>query len=249
MKVEQLLKEIYEKGIVKDAQGRSFKVDSHISKDEGEWIQKLIKTHIDVNKTLEIGCAYGSSSLFICAGLAGRALATHIIIDPYQNSDWHGIGVYNLKRAGFDFFELIEKPSEFALPEIVQKSSGTFDLVFIDGWHTFDHTLLDLFYANRLVKVGGFIVVDDCNFPSVAKAVDYMLAYPAYQLYDQAPTEFRPKQKMLRSIFSLFPNSIAKNVLPLKMYDRFYLPTRFTSMVAIKKVTEDQRSWNWYQPF
>ena len=35
-----------------------------------------------------------------------------MIIDPFQSTDWHNIGITNLKRAGFDFFELIEKPSE-----------------------------------------------------------------------------------------------------------------------------------------
>jgi hypothetical protein len=28
-------------------------------------------------------------------------------------------------------------------------------LVFVDGWHTFDYTLLDLFFADLLTEVGG----------------------------------------------------------------------------------------------
>ncbi|MCH9013660.1 MAG: class I SAM-dependent methyltransferase, partial [Proteobacteria bacterium] len=120
---------------------------------------------------MEIGCAFGLSSLHICSALSGRGAAHHVIIDPFQQKHWHGIGIANLRRAGFDFFEHIEEPSEFALPALAREQSGTFDMVLIDGWHTFDHTLLDFFYANRLIRVGGYILVDDCNMPAVNRAI------------------------------------------------------------------------------
>ncbi len=53
--------------------------------------------------------------------------------------------------------------------------------MFIHGWHTFDHTLIDLFYANLMIKVAGIIVIDDCSKPAVGKAVNYFSKYPAYK--------------------------------------------------------------------
>ena len=36
-----------------------------------------------------------------------------------------------------------------------------FDFIFIDGWHTFDYTLVDMFYADRLLRIGGYLLIDD----------------------------------------------------------------------------------------
>ena len=42
---------------------------------------------------------------------------SHIAIDPFQNSDWKGIGLANVDRAGYrSFLEFHEAPSEFVLP-------------------------------------------------------------------------------------------------------------------------------------
>jgi Methyltransferase domain len=68
--------------------------------------------------TLEVGCAYGLSSLFICSALQERHGATHTIIDPYQNG--YGVGIRNLEDAGLRFFNLIENKSEFALPKLLE---------------------------------------------------------------------------------------------------------------------------------
>ena len=49
-----------------------------------------------------------------------------------------------------------------------------FDFVFIDGWHTFDYTLIDFFYADKLIREGGIIIIDDALHRGVAKFVKYM---------------------------------------------------------------------------
>ena len=61
------------------------------------------------------------------------------------------------------------------------------DLVFIDGWHTFDYTLVDAFYANELLRVGGYLVIDDAQHSGVAKCVRYI--EPNYKsFYKRLPT-------------------------------------------------------------
>jgi len=47
-------------------------------------------------------------------------------------------------------------------------------MIFIDGWHTFDYTLLDLFYSFLLLKKNGYIVIDDALHPGVNKVVKYV---------------------------------------------------------------------------
>ena len=137
-------------------------------------MKSIIEANPAICKTLEIGCAYGISSLFICLSAEGRCNFSHTIIDPFQFSQWKGIGVNNLKLAGVQNYKLVEKKSEFALPELLEKGEGKFDFIFIDGWHTFDHTLVDCFYSTRLLRVGGILVIDDVAYPSVARVVNYL---------------------------------------------------------------------------
>lgn len=136
-----------------------------------------------------------------------------------------------------------------ALPTLVENEAGTFDMVFIDGWHTFDHTLVDLFYANRLIKVGGYIVIDDCLWASVAKAVSYVERYPAYELHEQSASTQSYKRSIADFIRTVLPSQVAGYILPRYLYDKFYVRTLYSSMVALKKVKEDERNWDWYQSF
>jgi len=247
--MNSIIEEIFRTGIVRDKSGNEYHVHSNIEKHEGEFIFNLISTNVDITRTLEVGCAFGLSSLFICSALDGRKSAKHTIIDPCQHEQWHGVGIQNLKRAGFNFFDFIEEPSEFILPEITQEQAGTFDFIFIDGWHTFDHTLLDLFYSNRLLKVGGYIVIDDCNFPGVAKAVSYMLTYPAYEFKDQCIPKKSAKGKIASIANGIIPRSMADHLIPRNLYDRFYIRMIFSTMVAMKKIKDDVREWDWFEPF
>jgi predicted O-methyltransferase YrrM len=247
--LNSIIEEIYVNRRVRDEAGNEYPLKDHISASEGEFITSIIAQDNSIHRTIEIGCAYGLSSLYICGALAGRAGAKHIIIDPNEYSGYKGVGVANLKRAGIDFFELIADGSEFALPSLAEKQANTFDLVFIDGWHTFDQTLLDLFYANRLIRVGGYIIVDDCTWVSVAKAVAYFSKYPAYQCWGQLPSaRVSRKRRLARRLTSLLPEALGDYILPKIVHDLLY-SVRYASMVALRKTAEDQRDWTWYKRF
>ena len=83
-------------------------------------------------QTLEVGCAYGFSSLFICEILAGHPGAHHTIIDPFQTLQYKRAGVQGLEKAGYQFWKLIEEGSEFALPDLCRKGAH-FGFCLIDG--------------------------------------------------------------------------------------------------------------------
>ena len=60
-----------------------------------------------------------------------------------------------------------------------------YDLIFIDGFHTFDYTLLDFFYADLLLNIDGYIIIDDIKHPGVRKCYDYIKTnYKHYTLYN-----------------------------------------------------------------
>jgi hypothetical protein len=135
---------------------------------------------------------------------------------------------------------------------LVQSEAGTYDLVFIDGMHTFDHVLLDFFYANRLIRIGGYIVIDDCNMTSISKAVSYIEKYPCYQRLTQFDRNLHKKSLARRIghiIRFLLPASIAGYLLPKNFYDRYYSRVKYPSMVVLKKVENDTRRWDWFAVF
>jgi hypothetical protein len=191
------------------------------------------------------GCAL--SSLHICAGILDRQGASHTIVDPFQSSQWDGAGVRNLETAGIGFFDLIEEKSELALPRLLADNEGQFDLVFVDGRHTFDHALLDCFYATRLLRVGGVLVVGCAAFASVGRLVDFLKQYPCYEelgaLKRPAPKSL--KTLVARALMSPLKRPFWANVLARPAYRRVF-DDYVTEMVALRKSGDDGRRWNWH---
>ena len=250
MSVSSIIEQIYRSKVVHDQYGNQYDLSSEVDSVEGDYLYRLITSDESIRRTLEIGCAYGLSSLHICEALRNRRSASHMIIDPKQMSVWHGVGISYLEQAGIDFFRLIQEPSELALPDLLRTQEGEFDLVFIDGWHTFDQTMLDLFYANRLVRIGGYVVIDDCNWESVSAAVSYFSNYPAFeQVRNPLMAAQTWRQRVARDITSIFRPRLARAVLPAGIYSRIYRRMSFPSMAAFRKVSEDDRSWTWFTEF
>lgn len=250
-----LLHEILATNTVKDQHGNAVPLHSSIHTDEVEFISKMIKDH-NLSRAVEVGCAMGISSLTIAESIAGTNGAFHHIIDPFQQSQWNNIGVNNLKKAGFQNFQLIEDYSEFALPRMV-KEGVKVNFGFIDGWHTFDHTLLDFFYINRMLEIGGIIIIDDVHMPAVNRAARYIYNYPAYQYAGKVQyKETTSKRKTFETIGRLFSgiqylvgSKISKELLNSKLLKSDKHLNLDCSMIAFKKVAEDKREWNWYENF
>lgn len=151
-------------------------------------------------QTLEVGFAYGTSALIFAEYHQTKKNSgiSHTIIDPNQfgkgEGNWEGIGAENLKRVGFTRgrnYRLIEDTSVQALPALFKKyGSEWLDVAFIDGWHTFDYTLLDIFYCLEMLKVGGILIVDDKRLRAITAVSKYVKrAYP--HIVDICPKECR----------------------------------------------------------
>jgi predicted O-methyltransferase YrrM len=147
------------------------KVHSSIKEQEGKFIENIIKKN-GLDKCLEVGMAFGISAFYILS----NKNSTLVSIDPFQSTQWENNGIKLLKEFGFNKrHKCMEKKSYEALPELLKKEGEkSFDFVFIDGWHTFDYTLLDFFYANLLLKTNGFIVIDDALHAGVKSCVSYL---------------------------------------------------------------------------
>ncbi|HDP33900.1 MAG TPA: class I SAM-dependent methyltransferase [Candidatus Hydrogenedentes bacterium] len=202
-------------------------------------------------RTLEIGMAYGASTLFILQALQVNGGGRHVAIDPYQQTWWEGIGLKNIARAGHgEAVRLIEAPSHIALPHLLE-SKERFDFIFIDGNHRFEYTLVDFFYADKLIPVGGSIMLHDVWLPSIKKVLSYICrnqrdAYkvePAFHGATRRGLSFwRAYYRCLRSApFDILPAWYFA-LYPLNRY----CVLKKTNEVDLETLDAD---WNYYRPF
>jgi len=184
-----VLAELIDTGRVTSADGTTLELHcGSIPREEGEFLQGIIA---DIRPTvgLEVGLAHGISALFICEALQMVSATRHIIIDPYQITEhpragsFKGVGLNNLKRAGYEYLiDFHGMPSDRVLPQL-EAQRARIDFAFIDGFHTFDHTLIDFFYIDRLLNVGGVVVLDDANWPSVRKLCRFIATNRGYRVF------------------------------------------------------------------
>jgi hypothetical protein len=66
--------------------------------------------------------------------------------------------------------ELHEAPSFQVLPKL-QADGLRIDFAFIDGCHTFDYAMVDFFYIDKMLRVGGVVVFDDEYYPGYSKSM------------------------------------------------------------------------------
>lgn len=231
---------------------------SGISLAEGEFLHSVLRSS-SAERTIEIGCAFGISSLFICDAIREKNSPHHVIVDPNQSTEYGGQGIARLKEAQISFFELIEKPSEVALPRLLEEGRH-FDFGFVDGYHTFDHTLLDFYYLDRLIPKGGYVVIDDNQIPPVAKAIRYIARYPNYRLVG-AVRERGTQRKVLNSVklaagVILYPiTRLLGKAMSHEFLDdslirpKSILDLDYATMVGFQKVADDARSHIWFDYF
>lgn len=160
------------------------KINSAINKIESSFLRKILKDN-KFYLCLEVGMAFGASSLSILLELSNLENKNKklISIDPFQKTQWNNMGLNLISETGFSqFHTLIEEKSYIALPKLLETYENKFQFIFIDGWHTFDYTLVDFFYADKLLEIGGIIVIDDAKHSGVNKCVQYIKTN-LYQCY------------------------------------------------------------------
>lgn len=165
---------IYSEGVVLDKEGKTRDAfPATLPRADGEILHAIVRDQ-KRTRTLEIGMAFGVSSLFILSAQRENGSVNHTAVDPFQSCWFDNIGRLNVERAGFaDSFRFIEKPSYLALSAFIE-AGEQFDFIFIDGNHRFEYALVDFFLAEKLLPIGGIAVFHDMWMPSIAKVVTFV---------------------------------------------------------------------------
>lgn len=123
---------------------------------------------------LEIGTAQGGSAMIVLNAIKalGDIDFKGVCVDPKFDFKPE---VRSALKSDFLFYE------EFSSLAVLKKArvavGSLFDVIFVDGDHSYDSALADMMLALPFVKPGGYILVDDAGYFQVRDAVNYMLEH------------------------------------------------------------------------
>lgn len=179
-----VLKEMFDTGMAIRPSGDVVPMHSNLSVQTAEALYSVVLANRP-SVIIEVGMAFGISSLAMLTALHRVGSAGQLIsVDPHQSSQWGACGITVIERAGFkDKHRLIEEFDYAALPKLLGSGQRA-QLAFIDAWHTFDYVLLDFWYLDKMLDVGGIVGFDDCTFPSVHKAIRFIQSHRKYEEID-----------------------------------------------------------------
>ena len=117
-----------------------------------------------------------------------------------------------------------------------------------DGWHTFDFVLLDFFFIDRMLNVGGILVLDDTQFPAIRKVCRFVrrnLAYSVVGVVGSNPILSLKRQLAVR----LMRRSPFRRLLRPEVT----IPDDSIGLsghcIAFRKEADDGRTWNHFVEF
>lgn len=158
------------------------------------WMWKLILDTLPPDaKLLEIGVFRGQI-LGLWRMLAEDADITGIT--PLDSTDGHWQSDYAADIKELHHVWVLEPPKilkGLSTDDAVKAQVGLYDVIYIDGGHTYPVAHHDVLWYSSHVKVGGYLVIDDCankyNLPDgmfkgiapVSKAVDELLPNDYYK--------------------------------------------------------------------
>jgi Methyltransferase domain len=123
--------------------------------------------------TLETGCGLST----VCFAILG---AEHICISPMAKEHQRVRNYCAENQISTERIRFIAMKSGAALPAL-NIGDRRLDFALIDGSHAFPVPIVDYFYANDRLKVGGFLAVDDLQISGVGILHKFLLTEPAYE--------------------------------------------------------------------
>jgi len=163
----------------------AYKIPTFTVREELEMLFELAHECRPGARVLEIGSYLGASTCFLAAGLRDPR-ASIVCVDTWQNQTMPG-GIQDT----FAVFEKNVKAIRHQLT-LIRKSSGDvtpgelggqFDLVFLDGDHSYKQTRADFELVSSLVAPGGMLAFHDSLFyEGVSRVIGEALASAGWQI-------------------------------------------------------------------
>lgn len=163
----------------------AYKIPTFTVREELEMLFELAHECRPDARVLEIGSYLGASTCFLAAGLRGSH-ASIVCIDTWQNQtmpdgirDTFAVFGKNVKAIRHQLTLVRKSSSEVAPGEL----GGQFDLVFLDGDHSYKQTRADFELVSSLVALSGVLAFHDSLFyEGVSRVIGEALASAGWQI-------------------------------------------------------------------
>jgi predicted O-methyltransferase YrrM len=231
-------------------EGEERELEGNISQSEAEMIVKVLN-HLKAKNTIETGIATGVSTLAITNALRDinktHKKFMHFGVDPNQMSYFGGAALVNLEKENLlNNFTLLEGPSHMMLQKLIEQNEVV-DFALIDGWHTFDYTLVDFFFIDKVLKEGGIIAFHDCYSLAKQKVLKYI---ETHRQYEYAEEFFVRKNETLTTTLKFFLWRMFK--YPGLIFSKFnwkYCIKNSSGLYFIRKIKTYEPNFDYYKNF
>lgn len=195
---------------------------------------------------IEIGCASALSTLHICRGMleaSGASEGCVHVIDPKQTTHWKNIGRRNIMRAELDeHVHFHEIAAHEALPTMVRQLQSV-QFAFIDGWHMLDYIMVEAFYIDFMLDVGGVIAIHGLWMPGLQQFASFWMTNRGYE-----PVTIIDGAITTEPVNSENPNTgDAAKWTP--HFREHIAPFIDESILFLRKTSKDDRAWDAYEDF
>ena len=172
----------------------------YMSVDQAQRMADLIAEN-NLARVLELGFAHGVSTCYLADAVGEMPNGFVTSIDLTSSAELEPRAEDLLERCGLSSrVDLIREPRSFTwriMYWLAEGRSDCFDLVYLDGGHTWDVTGFAFFLVDRLLAPGGWLVFDDIDW-TVGASPFYRQSGRA----DNLPEDFRTTQQV-RNVFEL----------------------------------------------
>jgi len=160
--VGALIRRIYKDRTVRGTDDQLYEIyPAALTPDRGAYLANIVR-EVRPSRTVEIGLAWGLSTLFILRALLENGHdAPHVVMDPFQWYGYHDAALRMLRDSGLErMVEFYPEASVYLLSRLADEGRQ-FDFAFIDGDHSYEAAFCDFWLLDPLMKPGGVIVFDD----------------------------------------------------------------------------------------
>ncbi|MBC7887146.1 MAG: class I SAM-dependent methyltransferase [Ferruginibacter sp.] len=249
-----VLEAIFESGTMEiNSAGERIPLHSNTSKEQGIFLQKIFDRVKPAN-SLEVGFAYGISAMFILEKHreAGSEDGAHLVIEP--DSYWGTVAIHNIEKEGLTKYLQIRRDYSDKILTQLYHQNHRIQYAYIDTTKQFDTVLQDFYFINKILDVGGVVILDDCGggWPGVQRVARFISSLPHYKILEgYNKIEISLKRQLAQSILSF-----TMGMLPFKK--KCYPTINFKTdaelgldytCIAFQKEAGDSRSWDWDKTF